>query len=149
MILTIAFGFVLRFIAGAIWGHDPLVMDNPVAGTHVAFGQVVLGADEIAVIVVTLLLTGLLFLFFARTKLGIAMQAASQNQLAAYYMGIPVKRIHGLTWMLAGAHRRRRRHPVRRQGVGGPKRRPPGHQGVCGGGHRRGSDHSRARCWAD
>ena len=31
------------------------------------------------------------------------MQASSQNQLAAYYMGIPVKRIHGLTWGLAGA----------------------------------------------
>ena len=103
VILTIAFGFVLRFVAGAIWGHDPLVMDHPVAGTHVAFGEVVLSADEIAVIAVTVLLTGLLYLFFSRTKLGVAMQAASQNQLAAYYMGIPVKRVHGLTWMLAGA----------------------------------------------
>ena len=103
VILTIAFGFVLRFIAGAIWGHDPLVMDHPVAGTNVAVGEVVLSADEIAVIAVTVLLTGLLYLFFSRTRLGVAMQAASQNQLAAYYMGIPVKRVHGLTWMLAGA----------------------------------------------
>ena len=31
------------------------------------------------------------------------MQASSQNQLAACYMGIPVKRIHGLAWALAGA----------------------------------------------
>ena len=30
------------------------------------------------------------------------MQAASQNQLAAYYMGIPVKRIHSLVWGLSG-----------------------------------------------
>ena len=30
------------------------------------------------------------------------MQAASQNQLAAYYMGVPVKRIQGLIWGLAG-----------------------------------------------
>ena len=51
----------------------------------------------------TILLTGLLFGFFGRTRLGIAMQASSQNQLAAYYMGIPVKRLHGLTWALAGA----------------------------------------------
>jgi branched-chain amino acid transport system permease protein len=34
---------------------------------------------------------------------GIAMQAASQNQLAAYYMGIPVKRLNGLVWALAAA----------------------------------------------
>ena len=38
-----------------------------------------------------------------RSKLGIAMQAASQNQLAAYYMGIPVKRLNGIAWGLAAA----------------------------------------------
>ena len=31
------------------------------------------------------------------------MQAASQNQLAAWYMGIPVKRLNGLVWGLAAA----------------------------------------------
>ena len=31
------------------------------------------------------------------------MQAASQNQLAACYMGIPVKRVHGWAWAIAGA----------------------------------------------
>jgi branched-chain amino acid transport system permease protein len=29
------------------------------------------------------------------------MQAVSQNQLAAYYMGIPVKRLNSLVWALA------------------------------------------------
>ena len=32
-----------------------------------------------------------------------AMQAASQNQLAAFYVGIPVKRIYSLVWGLAAA----------------------------------------------
>ena len=103
VILTIALGFVLRFAAGAIWGHDPLVLESPVAGANARFGGLVLGLGEIATIAVTLLLTGSLLLFFRRTKLGLAVQASSQNQLAAVYMGIPVKRIHGLTWMLAGA----------------------------------------------
>ena len=40
-------------------------------------------------------------LFFNFTKVGNAMQAASQNQLAAYYMGIPVKRINSLIWALS------------------------------------------------
>ena len=103
VMLTIAIGFVLRFVAGAIWGHDPLVLESPMAGVNMRLGGVALGVDELTVIVVTLLLTGLLFVFFSRTKLGVAMQASSQNQLAAYYMGIPVKRIHGLIWTLAGA----------------------------------------------
>ena len=103
VILTIALGFVLRFLAGAIWGHDPQTLESPAAGVNARVGGLVLGVDEIAVIAVTLLLTGALFAFFRRTKLGVAMQASSQNQLAAYYMGIPVKRIHGLVWALAGA----------------------------------------------
>jgi branched-chain amino acid transport system permease protein len=62
----------------------------------------VLGLDELAVIVVTLALTVALFLFFRMTRIGIAMQAASQNQLAAYYVGIPVRRLNSLIWALAG-----------------------------------------------
>ena len=49
----------------------------------------------------TALLCLALFALFRYTKLGIAMQASSQNQLAAYYMGIPVKRLNGLVWALA------------------------------------------------
>ena len=99
----IALGFLLRFVAGLIWGHEPQVLESPMAGENRAFGALVLGQDDIVVIAVTIVLTGLFYGFFDRTKLGVAMQAASQNQLAAFYMGIPVKRIHGLAWALAGA----------------------------------------------
>ncbi len=102
IILTIAMGFVLRFVAGYIFGHEPVSLESPLTGRDVRFGGLVLGLDEIAVIAVTILLTLGLWLFFSRTRLGVAMQAASQNQLAAYYMGIPVKRIHSLTWALSG-----------------------------------------------
>ena len=48
-------------------------------------------------------MSALLYLLFRYSKVGVAMQAASQNQLAAYYMGIPVKRLNGLVWGLAAA----------------------------------------------
>ncbi|MDA4843807.1 branched-chain amino acid ABC transporter permease [Hoeflea poritis] len=102
VILTIALGFVIRFVAGAIWGHEPQSLESPIAGVELRFGGLALGMDEIWVIIVTVLLTILLYFFFARTKLGVAMQASSQNQLAAYYMGIPVKRIHSMIWALSG-----------------------------------------------
>jgi branched-chain amino acid transport system permease protein len=103
VILTIALGFVLRFLAGVIWGHQPVSLESPIAGRDVRFGGLVLGLDEVTIIVVTVLLTGVLYFYFNRTKLGVAMQASSQNQLAAYYMGIPVKRLNSLIWALAGA----------------------------------------------
>jgi branched-chain amino acid transport system permease protein len=103
VILTIALGFILRFIAGTIWSHEPVSLETPFAGQDIRFGGVVLGVDEMLVVVVTIILTACLFVFFSKTKIGVAMQAASQNQLAAYYMGIPVKRIQSLVWGLSGA----------------------------------------------
>ena len=103
VILTIALGFVIRFIAGFIWGHEPVALETPFAGEYVRFGGVSLGVDGVVIIAVTVLLTAVLFLFFNRTRLGVAMQASSQNQLAAYYMGIPVKRVNSMVWALAGA----------------------------------------------
>ncbi len=102
VILTIAIGFVMRFIAGLIWGHEPLSLENPFAGKTVNFGGFVLGMEEVAVIGVTIVLTVGLYFFFSRTKLGVSMQASSQNQLAAYYMGIPVKRVYSIVWAMAG-----------------------------------------------
>ena len=102
VILTIALGFVIRFIAGVIWGHEPQSLETPLAGKSIDLGGIALGYDELFVIVVTAVLTVSLWLFFARTRLGVAMQAASQNQLAAYYMGIPVKLISSLIWAVAG-----------------------------------------------
>ena len=103
VILTIALGFVLRFVAGFIWGHIPKSLESPLSVGEVRLGNVVLGMADTAIIGVTLVLTLLLYLFFQRTKLGLAMQAASQNQMAAYYMGIPVRRVQGMVWGLAGA----------------------------------------------
>lgn len=102
IILTIALGFVMRFVAGLIWGHSPQSLENPLAGQELHFGGIALGMEDVAVILVTVVLTVSLFFFFGRTKLGLAMQAASQNQLAAYYMGIPVKRVQGFIWALSG-----------------------------------------------
>jgi branched-chain amino acid transport system permease protein len=102
VILTIALGFIIRFLAGVIWSHEPTSLETPFAGQDIRTGGLVLGIDEILIVVVTAVLTLIFFLFFSRTRIGLAMQAASQNQLAAYYMGIPVKRIQSLVWGLSG-----------------------------------------------
>ena len=102
VILTIAVGFIIRFFAGAIWSHEPTSLETPFAGQELRSGGLVLGIAEVLIVVVTAILTLAFYLFFSRTRMGLAMQAASQNQLAAIYMGIPVKRIHSLVWGLAG-----------------------------------------------
>lgn len=102
VILTIALGFVLRFVAGSIWGFTPLILETPFAGRHLSIGGLVLGYEDVVTILVTLILTLGLWLFFSRTRLGLAAQAASQNQMAAYIVGIPVRRLNSLIWALSG-----------------------------------------------
>src|SRR5262249_44236647 len=86
VILTIALGFVFRAAAGAIWSTEPQTLATPFTGKKIVLGGVVLGAESLAIIAGTVILSGVLYAFFRYTRMGVAMQAASQNQLAAYYM---------------------------------------------------------------
>jgi branched-chain amino acid transport system permease protein len=101
--LTIGVGYVLRGVITMIpnIGTDTHTLPVPYAGQVINMGALVISAEQIVVIGVTALLCAGLFAMFRYSKLGIAMQASSQNQLAAYYMGIPVKRLNGLVWGLA------------------------------------------------
>lgn len=103
VMLTIGVGYVLRGVITMIpnIGTDTHTLAVPYAGEVVRLGALVLSAEQLVVIGVTAGLCGGLFALFKYSKLGIAMQAASQNQLAAYYMGIPVQRLNGLVWGLA------------------------------------------------
>jgi branched-chain amino acid transport system permease protein len=103
VMLTIGVGYVLRGVITMIpnVGTDTHTLPVPYAGEVIRMGGLVVSAEQLVVIAVTALLCGALFALFKYSKLGIAMQASSQNQLAAYYMGIPVQRLNGLVWGLA------------------------------------------------
>ena len=103
LMLTIGLGFVLRAVAGAIWGNEPRALPTPYVGEVLRLGETIIGYENLAIIIGTALLCLFLWLFFRFTRVGIAMQAAAQNQLAAFYVGIPVKRMFSLVWALSAA----------------------------------------------
>lgn len=98
---TIGLGLVIRSLAGIIWGTDDLRIETPFTNGVYRIGSLVIAWDALSIIVATALLCVVLFAFFRFTRIGIAMQATSQNMLAAYYMGIPVKRMFSLIWSLS------------------------------------------------
>ena len=101
VVLTISLGYVLRMIAILIWGADFLIFSIPYSGKMLSFYGLHLGIEHVVVIFATVLISILLFVFFRYSTLGISMQAAAQNQLAAYYMGIRVKRVFSLVWSIS------------------------------------------------
>jgi len=103
VMVTIAAGFVLRGVATMVpgWGTETHALPAPWSEGVLRLGQLVIAHNDIAIIVLTTLLCAGLYLFFKRTRIGVAMQASSQNQLAAAYMGIPVRRVHTLIWAIS------------------------------------------------
>lgn len=105
VMLTIGIGYVAR---GAITmvptiGTETHTLPVPYKDQVWNLGTLVLNVEQMVIIAATVVLSGALYAVFRYSKVGVAMQAASQNQIAAYYMGIPVKRLNGLVWGLAAA----------------------------------------------
>ena len=109
VMLTIGIGYLARGLVTMIpgWGTETHTLPVPYKDEVLRLGQgseaLILSMEHLVIIAVTALLIAALYLFFRYTKLGIAMQATSQNQLAAFYMGIPVRRINMLVWGLSAA----------------------------------------------
>jgi len=103
VMLTIAIAFMLRGLVSMFFGPESRSYPTPWTQQSTHIGPVVVSDLNLVILAVALLLTALIYVFLRRTALGISIQAASQNQLAAYLSGIRVKRVTSLVWALAGA----------------------------------------------
>lgn len=103
IVVTLGLSILLRAFASVAWGPETFPMESPFSRKVVQVGPLVLSQEHVAIIVLTAVMVLGMYLFFRYSRLGIAMQATSENPLAAYYVGIPVKTIHSLVWALGAA----------------------------------------------
>jgi branched-chain amino acid transport system permease protein len=105
VMLTIGIGYIVRGLITMVpgIGTETHTLPVPYKDVVLTVGGLLLSVEQVVVIGSTALLCAILYTVFRYSTVGIAMQASSQNQLAAYYMGIPVKRLNGLVWALAAA----------------------------------------------
>ena len=89
VMLTIGVGYTARGLITMIpgIGTETYVLPVPYKDQIWTAGALVINVEQVAIITSTAVLCMALFALFKYSKLGIAMQASSQNQLAAYYMG--------------------------------------------------------------
>jgi branched-chain amino acid transport system permease protein len=104
IIVTIFVGFLLRTLILILWGPDARGMPLPWApdGRVYIFGASVL-FNAFATLALGAAALFAFLLLLRMSKVGIAMRASSQDQEAALALGLPVGRILGITWMIAGA----------------------------------------------
>jgi branched-chain amino acid transport system permease protein len=102
-LITVTLGLAF-FIEGAttfIWPKSVAGLPRifPKASIHI--GTAVVSQEYLWAAVISLLLFGLLSLYFRYNKMGIAMRATADDQMAVQACGIPVTRIFSRSWMFA------------------------------------------------
>ncbi len=105
VMLTIGIGYIVRGLITMIpgIGTETHTLPVPFKDEILKAGELIFAVEHLVIIGATAALCAILYAVFRFTTIGIAMQASSQNQLAAYYMGIPVQKLNGLVWALAAA----------------------------------------------
>ena len=104
IILTLFVGAILRAVLLGVWGAEPRGLPTPweTTATVEIFGARLLWNSLGAVLAAALAL-GAFFLLLRRTRLGVAMRATASDQEVALALGIPVGKVLGATWFVAGA----------------------------------------------
>lgn len=102
IILTLFVALLLRAFAIIAWGVQPRALADPFGEAALALGGAEVPYQTLAQIGVAVLALGGFFALLGRTQLGVGMRATSTDQEVALALGIPVGRILGATWFLAG-----------------------------------------------
>jgi len=102
IMVTIGLSLVLRSLASAIWGTDILVYEPKLFPQEmISFAGVPVSLEFVWCFVLSVFLLAVFSIFFKYSKAGVAMRATAFNQQVAQSMGISVKRIFALSWVIS------------------------------------------------
>ncbi|MGB7971005.1 MAG: branched-chain amino acid ABC transporter permease [Candidatus Deferrimicrobiaceae bacterium] len=102
IMVTIGLSLVLRSVASAIWGTDILVYEPKLFPQEmISFAGVPVSLEFVWCFVLSVFLLAVFSIFFKYSKAGVAMRATAFNQQVAQSMGISVKHIFALSWVIS------------------------------------------------
>jgi branched-chain amino acid transport system permease protein len=99
--VTLGLGYFLEGVVTFIWPWSVDALPRLFPTEPLRFGTAVVSQEYIWAAVISLILFGLLTLYFRYNKMGIAMRATADDQLAVQACGIPVTKIFSTSWMFA------------------------------------------------
>jgi branched-chain amino acid transport system permease protein len=103
IIATVTMGIILENAVRLVWGPEFYAFRGPFGARPINVAGVLLTPEQIWIFGATLVLFAILYLFFDRSRWGLAMRAVSISQTAAALMGIGVRRVFSVTWGINSA----------------------------------------------
>ena len=99
--VTLGIGFFIEGIVIIIWPQSLARLPHLFPQQPLSIGTATMSYESLWTIIIALILFGLLSLYFKYHRMGIAMRASADDQLAVQACGVPVTRIFSRSWMLA------------------------------------------------
>jgi branched-chain amino acid transport system permease protein len=99
--VTLGLAFFIEGAVNFIWPRSVAALPRLFPREPINIGSAVVSQEYLWAAGISLLLFGLLTLFFKYHKTGIAMRATADDQMAVQACGIPVTRIFSRSWMFA------------------------------------------------
>lgn len=102
LLATWGVSIIIRGLIGLIWGHAPRPLPSPFTQQHIRWGTYAISGQELVIIVFSVFMLFVFYMFFNKSKAGLAMKVAADNHLGASLCGVNVSKINGLTWIISG-----------------------------------------------
>lgn len=104
IIITLFVGFILRTFVMLVFGNDSMPIVTPWDSmAAVDIGDAVIDYNSLFAVIAGAIAFGAFGLVIRYTPMGVVMRATASDQETALALGIPVGRVLGFTWLLAGA----------------------------------------------
>ncbi|MGZ3569005.1 MAG: branched-chain amino acid ABC transporter permease [Syntrophales bacterium] len=101
-LLTIMLAYMFEGVNVLVWGSFSYDMPLKFPGQPIRIGEVVIGHSLLWGIGVAVLAFTAFSFFYWRTLMGRVMRATAEDHQTAQSLGLPVKGVFSLSWMLAG-----------------------------------------------
>jgi branched-chain amino acid transport system permease protein len=102
LLLTIMLAYLIEGVNILAWGSFGYDMPVKLPGESIMLGEVVITHDLLWGIGVALMAFAAFGFFYWRTPMGRAMRATAEDHQVAQSLGLPVKGVFSLSWILAG-----------------------------------------------
>ncbi len=103
LLLTFGLDLLLTNLALLWWSADVRSVNPSYVGSRLEVGSLVVPYVQLAALALALVITGLLSLFLARTRLGQAILATAYDHVGARVVGISIPRIYAITFAISAA----------------------------------------------
>ncbi len=103
IMVTLGLASVLKGIAGLLWGTNTYTLPKLFDGGGVMIGGISFSWTYVLIVGISIALLILFLFFFKYSIYGIALRATASDQIATMSMGISVKRMFALSWIISAA----------------------------------------------